>query len=164
MFTDYTCQRQKLQKGDFYFPIPLHFFSSWPLSASPKYFFSLKPRGSLWKQQRGRFPMFRMMRNHIYSGWFMPKFPAQFGAGVDFALFRCYQQEPQPQNVSTASETTFTFPCCLSWGCFPLVPVDAEIQPFSPCTLLRGWSHQLLLRPGAGPVRMCKLCIMIYFS
>lgn len=109
VFTDCTCQRQKLQKGDFYFPLSLHFFCPWPLSVSPKYFFfPFEPRGFLWKQQRGRFPIFRMMRSYLYSGWFMPKFTAQFRAGVDFELLRCCQQEPQSQKLSTASETTFS--------------------------------------------------------
>lgn len=121
MFTDYICQRQNLQKGDFYFPLSLHFVSSWPLSASPKYFFPLKPRGSLWKQQRGRFSVFRMMTtcSYMHSGWFMPKFTAHFGAGVDFELYRCYQQEPQPQKCSHSSRDNIHISTLPPTGCFP---------------------------------------------
>lgn len=144
---------QSYRRGIFIFHSPFTSFLPGPWVHLPRvlfFFFPLKPRGSLWKQQRGRFPICRMMRIYIYSGWFMPKFTAHFGAGVDFELLRCYQQEARPQKVSTASERAFTLPRCLSWAAFPLVPVDAGVQPFSPSG---GWSHQLLLHPGAGPAK-----------
>lgn len=146
-----------LQKWDFF---PSSFFlSSWPLHASPKIFgFSWRHRDSLCKQSRGRFPIIRKMKNHIFADRSKPRFTANLGL-IFFEQLCCHQQEQKHLNSSTAQRPHSYFHAAFHWGApLPLSPQMQMILPSPPCWQIlqpsegqRAAAADIQLHTGAGP-------------